>query len=477
MAFSPGELAMEMGVRTFGADHAKALAPVDSRSGWYPLIREPYAGAWQQNKEISHETQLAYYVVYSCITLIANDIGKLRPRLVRQDGDGIWSETDSPAFSPVLRKPNRYQNHIQFKEWWVMSKLTRGNTYALKQRDNRGVVTALYLLDPTKVEPLVSPDGAIYYRLRSDDLNGVKGEEVIAPASEIIHDRMNCLFHPLVGVSPLYACGVAAGHGLAMQQQSSTFFGNGARPSGVLIAPGAISQEAADRVKQAWETKFTGQNAGSIAVLSDGMKYEPMVMSATDSKLVEQLKMTAEIVCSVFHVPPAKIGLAQDNNASNAEIRDRNYYSDCLQSHIEQFELCMDEGLGIGYGVKVEGRVLGVDLDVDGGLWRMDTASLISAMGNGVAQAVITTDEARSRLELPRVKGGDVIWRQQQYYSLADLADRTQEEVAAQIGATPAAPASPPSDGEADAVERGQRAMLALNTIKAIEAARTEALR
>lgn len=465
MAFSPDELAREMGVRTFGADHAKALSPVSTSGGWYPLIREPYSGAWQQNKEITHETQLAYYAVYSCVTLIANDIGKLRPRLVQQDEDGIWSETDSPAFSPVLRKPNRYQNHIQFKEWWIMSKLTRGNTYALKQRDNRGVVTALYLLDPSKVEPLVAPDGAVYYRLKSDDLSRVAGDEVTLPASEIIHDRMNCLFHPLVGVSPLYACGVAAGHGLAIQQQSSTFFGNGARPSGVLTAPEKISQESADRIKEAWETKFNGFSAGKIAVLGDGLKYEPMVMSATDSQLVELLKMSAEIVCSVFHVPPAKIGLAQDNNASNAEIRDRNYYSDCLQSHIEQFELCMDEGLGIGYGVKVEGRVLGVDLDVDGGLWRMDTASLISAMGNGVAQAVITTDEARSRLELPKVKGGDVIWRQQQYFSLADLADRTLAEAQAQAKPPPPQPEPAPEPAEEEQVERFMSALT-----KALEA-------
>lgn len=465
MAFNPEQLATEMGVRLFGAEHAKALAPVDSRGGWHPLVREPFTGAWQQNKEITHETQLAYYAVYSCITLIANDIGKLRLRLVEQDKDGIWTETESPAFSPVLRKPNRFQNHIQFKEWWIMSKLTRGNTYALKQRDNRGVVTALYLLDPLKVEPLVAPDGSVYYRLRADEMSGIREEERTLPASEIIHDRMNCLFHPLVGVSPLYACGVAAGHGLAMQQQSSTFFGNGARPSGVLTAPGAISQDAADRIKEAWETKFNGLSAGRIAVLGDGMKYEPMVMSATDSQLVEQLKMTAEIVCSVFHVPPAKIGLAQDSNASNAEIRDRNYYSDCLQSHIEQFELCVDEGLGIGHGVRIEGRVLGVDLDVDGGLWRMDTASLISAMGNGVAQAVITTDEARSRLELPRVKGGDVIWRQQQYFSLADLADRTLDEARAQAQPPPPQPEPAPEPSEDEQVERFMSALT-----KALEA-------
>lgn len=442
-------------MRIFGYEiqRAKNLAPVSTRGGWNPLIREPYAGAWQQNKEITHETQLAFYAVYACITLIANDIGKLRPRLMQQDADGVWTEAESPAFSPVLRKPNRYQNHIQFKEWWAMSKLTRGNTYALKQRDNRGVVTALYLLDPNRVTPLVAPDGAVFYELRRDDLNGLPDEEPIrVPAAEIIHDRMNCLFHPLVGVSPLYACGVAAGQGLAIQEQSSTFFGNGARPSGVLTAPGTISQETAERLQSSWDSKFSGSNSGRVAVLGDGLSYEPMVMSATDSQLVEQLGMTAKVVCSVFHVPPAKIGLEQDNNASNAEIRNQNYYSDCLQSHIEQFELCMDEGLGVGYGVKTEGRVLGVDLDVDGGLWRMDTASLIAAMGNGVAQAVMTTDEARSRLDLPKVKGGDVIWRQQQYFSLADLAERTLEEAANQSGVAPAAPPSsddpPPEDDE-----------------------------
>ena len=456
MAFGPADLAIEMGVRVYGADHIKRaenLSPVDTRGGWYPLVSEPYTGAWQQNKELTQETQIAFYAVYACITLIANDIGKLRPRLVQQDSDGIWAETDSPAYSPVLRKPNRYQNHIQFKEWWAMSKLTRGNTYALKQRDNRGVVTALYLLDPTRVQPLVSPDGGVFYELRADDLNGIRdGDELLrVPASEIIHDRMNCLFHPLVGISPLYACGVAAGQGLAIQQQSATFFGNGARPSGVLTAPGAISQESADRIQTAWATKFTGTNAGRVAVLGDGLKYEPMVMSATDAQLVEQLKMTAEIVCAVFHVPPAKIGLAQDANAANAEIRDRNYYSDCLQSHIEQFELCMDEGLGIGYGVRIEGRTLGVDLDVDGGLWRMDTPTLITAMGNGVAQAVMTTDEARKRLELPKVKGGDVIWRQQQYFSLADLADRTIEEANAQANPPPAAA---PADAEPDQTDK-----------------------
>lgn len=471
MAFGPADIATEMGVRVYGAGHVKyaEYQPVPNRGGWTPMVREPFMGAWQQNQEITQETQLAFYAVYACITLIANDIGKLRPRLVQQDSDGIWSETDSPAYSPVLRKPNRYQNHIQFKEWWAMSKLTRGNAYALKQRDNRGVVTALYLLDPTRVQPLVSTDGGVFYELRADDLNGVRdgGEPIRVPASEIIHDRMNCLFHPLVGISPLYACGVAAGQGLAIQQQSSTFFSNGARPSGVLTAPGAISQESADRIQTAWATKFTGTNAGRVAVLGDGLKYEPMVMSATDAQLVEQLGMTAKIVCSVFHVPPAKIGLEQDANAANAEIRNQNYYSDCLQSHIEQFELCMDEGLGIGYGVKVEGRTLGVDLDLDG-LLRMDSRTQVETLAAAVGGSLMKVNDARRRMDLQPVEGGDTIWMQQQNYSLEALMERDRNDPFAK--SAPTIPASEPAPDPA-----GAKAITELATMKAIQAAREAA--
>lgn len=426
MAFTPSELATEMGVRQFGADYVKSLAPVDSRSGWYPMVRESYAGAWQDNEELSVDTQLSYYAVYACVTLIANDIGKLRPRLLEQDPDGIWTETTSPAYSPVLRKPNRYQNHIQFKEWWAMSKLTRGNAYVLKERDGRGVVVRQYLLDPGKVTPLIAPDGSIFYQLRTDNLTGVE-EDVTVPASEIIHDRMNCLFHPLVGIAPLYACGLAAAQGLAIQHQSRKFFGNGARPSGVLTAPGEIKQETADRLKEAWETKFSGDNAGKVAILGDGLTYEPMIMSATDAQMIEQLGMTAKQICAAYHVPPFKIGVGELPAGQKVADLNQIYYSDCLQSLIEQFELCQDEGLGIGEGVKVEGRTLGIDLDIDG-LIRMDGETQMRVLAESVKGSIRSIDEARRKIDLKKVAGGSTIWMQQQNYSLEALAERDRND-------------------------------------------------
>jgi HK97 family phage portal protein len=188
----------------------KALQPVDNRGGWVSLLREPWTGAWQRNQEIKVEHALTYSTVFACITLIANDIAKLRLRLVEQDHDGVWHEVEANSpFWPILRRPNRYSNRIQFVAQWITLKLVFGNVYALKERDASGVVTALYLLNPHLVWPLVADDGSIYYELCRDNLSGLQSDRVVVPAKEIIHDIYAAPFHPLCGVSPIQACGLA----------------------------------------------------------------------------------------------------------------------------------------------------------------------------------------------------------------------------------------------------------------------------
>src|SRR5690606_29332165 len=154
----------------FTGERQKAVSPVPHNRGWWPVIGESYPGAWQQNVEVRLDSALSFHAVFACQTLIASDIAKLRVKLVQQDSDGIWTEVRNSAYSPVLRKPNHYQNRIQFFENWVLSKLQRGNTYVLKGRDNRNVVTRLYVLDPTLVTPLVTDSGEVYYELRADNL-------------------------------------------------------------------------------------------------------------------------------------------------------------------------------------------------------------------------------------------------------------------------------------------------------------------
>jgi len=111
-------------IRTrLGSVWPAATPTAPTRGGWYPIVREPYTGAWQQNVEIRAESALSNPVVFRCVSLISTDVAKLRLRLVAIDDDGIWTEATSAAFSPVLRVPNRYQTIQLFLERWMLSKL------------------------------------------------------------------------------------------------------------------------------------------------------------------------------------------------------------------------------------------------------------------------------------------------------------------------------------------------------------------
>jgi HK97 family phage portal protein len=400
-----------------------------SPGAWYPLIREPFAGAWQRNMEINADTVAAYHTDFACKTLIARDIAKLRVKLEEKDKNDIWSEVTNPAFSPVLRRPNNYQTRNQFWESWLLSKLSRGNTYVLKERDQRNVVTALHVLDPTRTQPLIADDGAVFYRLDSDMLAGINS--ITVPAREIIHDRFNCLFHPLVGTPPVFASGLASMNGLNAQRANAMLFENNSMPGGILTYPGEVSVEEEQRVKEQWELRFSRLNLGRVAVLSAGAKYEKLPMTNVEVQMVENLKWSAEVVCSVYHVPPYKVGVGALPSYNNVQALNVEYYAQALQSHIEEIEELLDQALGIGWA---EG--LGTEFDTET-LLRMDSTTLVGTVRDAVGAGVMSPNEGRSKLDLKPVTGGNSPYLQQQNYSLEALAKRDAQ-------ADPFAPATPP---------------------------------
>lgn len=399
---------------TISRTKASQPMPVSSNRGWY-RITESFTGAWQKNIAIDKASVLVQNKVFACQTLIASDFSKNCVDLVEETEDGIWVKTKNSAYSPVLNKPNRFQNRIQFWESWILSKLSTGNTYVLKQRDIRGVVKALYVLDPCRVTPMVTDDGTVYYQLKADNMAGLKDFEPLVPASEIIHDRFNCMFHPLIGLSPIVACGAAAMQALAIQNSSTYFFNNRAMPSGFLTAPGAISNDTASRLKDGWEANYAGENAGKVAILGDGLKFESMVMKAVDAELVDQLKMTSEDICCAYHVPGYKVGVGAIPSGASVESLNLEYLNQALHRLFEDAELCLDEGLSLP-------PKLGVQFDTDN-LLRMDTLSLMEVLEKG--EGFMKLDEQRKRINLPPLPiGGDTVYKQEQNYSVEALAKR-----------------------------------------------------
>jgi len=402
------------GVLRNAAATRKALSSIPTHhSGWRRIL-EPFTGAWQKNISEDQQTLLSYPTLYACIMRIATDGGKL-PFKLRRFVEGIWEDdTSNTAYWPVLRKPNSYQTGQQFRESWLLSKLIQGNTYVLKRRDNRGVVNGLYVLDPCRVQPMVSESGKVYYQLQTDRLSDLPenypAADLLVPAYDIIHDRCVTLHHWLIGVPPLSAAYWPALKNLKILKSAAEFFGNNANPGGILTAPAGMSEADAADVKAYWDSNYNGENSGKIAVIGADMKFTAFSMKGADSQLVEQMQYSDRQICQPFGIPPYIVGVGEIPAGLKVDDVTNTYFSLALQSHIEAMEYLLDEGLGVSFP-------LGIEVDLEP-LLRMDTEKRANVMGKLVNDGVATPNEARREFGFRPLEGGDTVYMQQQDFPL-----------------------------------------------------------
>lgn len=409
--------------------------PGAGRGGWRRIL-EPHTGAWQRNIEETQTDLLTYPTLYAVISRIASDIGKLPFSLRQRERSGVWIEVQNPAYDPVLRKPNDHQTPAQFREHWMLSKLTSGNTYVFKRKDGRGVVTHLYVLDPERVLPMVSDSGAVFYQLRTDALNtlpeGYPADGLIVPASEIIHDRCMTIHHPLIGIPPLAAAHWPALKNMKIMRSATEFFANNAQPGGLLTAPAGMSDDDAKDVKAYWETEFSGGKSGKVAIIGADMKFTPFAMKSIDSQMIEQMRYSDEQICQPFGVPPFMVGIGSFPSGMGVDGLYLIYYNGALQAPIQHMEELLDDGLKIS-------RPLGVELDLEP-LLRMDEGKRAEVASKLVGGGIETPNEGRTRFNRSPLEGGDTVYMQQQDYPLD------------QVRLNKIAPPAPPPPAPAPAV-------------------------
>lgn len=413
-------------------------------------IMEAFGGAWSKHVVAeSTENLLRFSAVYACVSRISQDIGVLRPMLMERQGSiSVEVEPGASPFQKLLQRPNAYMTWVQFLSYWMVCKLLHGNAYAIIDWDNRGgekrgIASAIYPVDPRLVRPMVASDGEVLYSFSGDQLARIPAGAAALPAEDVIHDRMNCLWHPLVGVAPIYACGASATQGVRIQNNSATFFQNMSRPSGHLSHPGTVTEEQLKLMKQQFEDGFSGGNLGRLMVTGGGAKYEPMTIPAEQSQLIEQLKWTVEDIARCFHVPLHKLQAGPAPSFSNIGALNQGYYDDCLKGHIEAIESVLTYGLALPSRYSIELELAS--------LLRMDPKTRAETREIDIRAGVLAPNEGRAQENLPPVEGGDSPMIQQQNYSLAALAKRdAQEDPFGTAKPEPAPTPEPEPDDEDD---------------------------
>jgi len=390
-------------------------------------------GEWQmRQRSFSTDALASFSAVYACVQIISEDLSKLPINFYDLLPDGTRKINSRYPTNALMRKPNPYQNRIQFVQNFVVSYLMKGNTFVLLRYDNRNLVTRMDILDPDKVTMYIAQDGSIFYKIGIQPLAGIN-ESITVPARYILHHRLIMSpSYPMVGVTPIYAAAASTQNGQQILSNSQQFFGNAARPGGYLTAPQRISDETANRLRNDWDSSYSSGRAGKTAVLGEGLEFKPVTMTYVDSQLIEQLRWSIEDVARVFRVPPFMIGDLSKTSFRNTEQLTRTYLNGCLSYHIESIEASFDDVFEFDGTMETE-----FDLDE---LLRSEMDLRYEAYSKALLGGWQTINEVRLKEGMQPIENGDEPLVQSQLRPLSVVAEMEEQPT------VPAATAGTPSD-------------------------------
>lgn len=347
---------------------------------------------------VTPQSSLRATAVYACVRIISESISSLPLPVYRQRGRNKTKATDHPLYGVLHNQTNSEQTAMEFRELQLSHLLLWGNSYSEIDWDDSGRVRALWPLFPDKTEPRRSGDGQLWYYVQVPG----EGEQPI-PWYRVHHIR-GLGGDGVVGYSPIRVAALqAVGLSLAAEEYGARFFGNGARPGGVLEHPGKLSPEAVTRLKAQWDSDTGGlSNAHRLKVLEEGMKYSPITMPPNEAQFLETRKYQVTDIARVFRVPPHMLADLDRATFSNIEHQGQEFVTYTLTPWLVRIEQAIGRDL-----MTPDERAIYYARHNVGGLLRGDTATRHQAYSAGIRDGWLSPNEVRELEDLNPRPGGD----------------------------------------------------------------------
>lgn len=348
------------------------------------------------------------------------------------DGGRERVDTSASALARVLKKPNDYQSISDLLLNVVRRLFEKGEAYCLVIRNDRAEISELHWM--RNGYPRIGIDGSVFYELNGNQIVEQRLDlSAPIPARDVLHLRLHTPCHPLKGVSPIMAAALdLALSGAALNQQAALYV-NQARPSFILETDQKLTTDETKDLRTRWDALTKGENSGGTPILSWGLKAKPVDVTAKDGQLAELLKMSDQNVALAFRMPLQVLGIGDTPFASTEALMSSWKATGLgfVLNHIEE---------AIGNLFRLKGfpdEYLELDTNA---LLRSSFKEMIDALTNGT-QRVLTPNDARAFIDLPKKPGGDEILVQQQ-----DIPLSMAGKMAAQLAAPKPEPTSEPAD-------------------------------
>ena len=279
----------------------------------------PQAAGWSENP--AEQALHLKHWVYVAVRAIRDRIAAARLRLFALE-NGQWRPVESHPFLDLLDHVNPV--HTRWGLWAATAEFLEltGNAYWYVARDRMGLPREVWPLHSQRVRVIPDAESLV----RGYEYAAQPGRTIRFDRDEVIHFRFPNPRNLHYGWSPLQAAAEAVDAHEEMLRAQLAAFRQGVQPPKMFFStPQVISDESAlARLQERLESRYAGpESSQRVMVAHGGLKPERLSLTPQEMDFLRSKRATRDEILSVFGVPAAIGGIAEDVNRSSADAMER----------------------------------------------------------------------------------------------------------------------------------------------------------
>jgi HK97 family phage portal protein len=351
-------------------------------------------------------------IVHRCIQLISNSASAVKIDVFSGD-----TKLDNHELISLLQRPNPLQSGVEYFSSLYSYLLISGNSYLLRDTEGFTPPRELYLLRPDRIE--IKANESIIPESYNYVIDGVtRNVYRVDPTTGQGQIKQIKLWSPLddfYGLSPIMASAYNIDQHNLAGMHNVALLKNGCTPSGMLkFEPtdetGMSTQLTDDqraRLLEDLEFRFQGtHNSGRPMLLEGNFSYQQLGLNPKDMDFLELLNLSAREIALCFGVPAQLIGIPDSQTYSNMETAKLALYEETVIPLLSRVESDLNEYLSPLYDGDIR---IQYDLDSIPAMAEK-RKQVYENVVQGVNAGILTRNEARDRLGLEEVTGGDDLY-------------------------------------------------------------------
>lgn len=343
-----------------------------------------------------------YYEMYKQHPTVRAGVEKIAKVAVANGYRFIPAEADEPLdeeHSETLRMFFRKSNGSQLLRLTYKDLLIYGEAFWLIVED--GTRTPLYArrLHPQYMDEKTRDGQLVGWRFGPI----AESDEAIEYESEqVVHFKFDDPDNDVRGLSLLSALELTVASDLFAMKFNERFFENSAH-TGIIFSMKNSNVEEVNRNREWLTQNYVGtDNAHKPMLLEGDIEVTKSVSTRQEMQFIEGRKFNRQEILSVLDIDPSKLGITEDSNRSTSKEADNTF----RQENIAPLQLVVEE--------EINNHLILNLFDTDDILFRQNDSSrrdmldMMKLYGEAERMGVMSINQIKGELGLPKIDGGDV---------------------------------------------------------------------